>query len=181
MKQKIVQVFNKSRNELPKYATDFSAGIDLIADVEGESNILIFPGERRLIPTGLYVAIPEGYELQIRSRSGLALKKGILVLNSPGTIDSDYRGEIGVILFNTGSEAIRIANGERIAQAVLNEIPQLLWLKVDKLTDLPSTERGQGGFGSTGTIGVTEPIIVEYPLSNQDNSFKNSDDKILNE
>ena len=88
MKKITVQVFNKSRNELPKYATDFSAGLDLMADVEGESNILVFPGERRLIPTGLHVAIPEGYEIQVRPRSGLALKKGIGVLNSPGTIDS---------------------------------------------------------------------------------------------
>lgn len=150
MKKIRVQVFNKSRNELPKYATDFSAGLDLVANIEGDDRIIIFPGERRLIPTGLYVAIPEGYEIQVRPRSGLALKKGIGVLNSPGTIDSDYRGEIGVILINTGAEAIRIGNGERIAQAVLCEVPQIEWYPVSRLEDLSITERGAGGFGSTG-------------------------------
>jgi dUTP pyrophosphatase len=178
MKKVEVQVYDKSRNELPKYATDFSAGLDLMADIEGDDRLIIFPGERRLIPTGLHVAIPEGFEIQIRPRSGLSLKKGIGVLNSPGTVDSDYRGEIGVILLNTGSEAIRIANGERIAQAVLCEVPQIKWNKVEKITDLSSTERGEGGFGSTGVhseTNTTTNIPIEYILPQQDNTLKNSD------
>ena len=167
MKKIKVEVYNKSRNELPKYATEFSAGLDLMANIEGEDRIIIFPSERRIVPTGLHVAIPEGYEIQIRPRSGLAAKKGIGVLNSPGTIDSDYRGEIGVILINTGEEAIKISNGERIAQAVLCEVPQIEWSTVSRLEDLSATDRGQGGFGSTG-------IHSSNAGPAQDNTLKNT-------
>lgn len=145
-----VQVYNKSKNALPNYATVSSAGIDLCAVVEKNAKYIVYPGIRVMIKTGLHVAIPEGYELQIRPRSGLAAKHGITVVNTPGTIDADYRGEIGVILINHGEEAVSFANGDRICQAVLNKVEQLEWDIVDKLEDLPSTERGQGGFGSTG-------------------------------
>jgi dUTP pyrophosphatase len=149
MKQ-IVRVYNESNNELPKYASDFAAGVDLYASVPGLYRIIIHPGKRVLIHTGLYVAIPEGYELQIRPRSGLALKQGITVLNTPGTIDSDYRGEIGVILINHGNEAVSFGNGDRVAQAVLKKVETIEWELVTGKDGLSNTLRGEGGFGSSG-------------------------------
>jgi dUTP pyrophosphatase len=159
-----VQVFNKSKNALPEYATIGSAGIDLLADLQSFPNIhpndkvLIQAGSRKLIPTGLHMAIPEGFELQIRPRSGLALKKGISIVNTPGTIDSDYRGEVGVILINHGEEAVGIGQGDKICQAVLKRVDQLEWDSVDKLEDLSSTDRGQGGFGSTDNKELSLPF-----------------------
>ena len=143
-----VKVINKSKHELPKYQTSLSAGMDLKANLDG-NRIVLKPGERILIPTGLYIQLPEGYEVQIRPRSGLALKKGITVLNTPGTIDSDYTGEIGVILANQSDWEFVVNDGERIAQMVLNEVPQIVWNEVDSLEN---TERGDGGFGHTGVI-----------------------------
>jgi dUTP pyrophosphatase len=131
--------------DFPAYATIGAAGMDLLAAIYG--HVIIEPGERRLIPTGLTIALPAGYELQIRPRSGLALKNGIMVANSPGTIDEDYRGEIGVILFNAGQKAFGIDRGMRIAQAVLAPVLQVSWVEVDTLDE---TVRGVGGFGSTG-------------------------------
>ena len=128
---------------LPAYATEGAAGMDLLAARE----MVIRPGGRALVPTGLAVAIPEGFEMQVRPRSGLALKHGVTVLNAPGTVDSDYRGEVGVILLNTGTEPFAIARGERIAQLVLAPVAQAAWSEV---AELEATERGQGGFGSTG-------------------------------
>lgn len=130
---------------LPGYATSGSAGMDLCAHLERE--VTIQPGERKLIPTGLRIALPPGYEAQVRPRSGLALKKGLTVLNSPGTVDSDYRGEIGVILINLGHEAVRIGNGERIAQMVIARHSVAEWKEVESLD---TTVRGEGGFGHTG-------------------------------
>lgn len=144
-----VKVFNKSKNPLPSYATTGSAGIDLVANINGIDRQIIYPGKWALVHTGLFVAIPEGYELQIRPRSGLALKKGISVLNTPGTIDSDYRGEIGVIIVNHSDEAIAFANGDKIAQAVLKQVDQVEWESVPAFEQLPTTDRGEGGFGST--------------------------------
>ena len=144
-----VQVFNKSHNPLPIYATVGSAGIDLVASINGIDRQIVYPGKVSLIHTGLFVAIPEGYELQIRPRSGLALKKGITVLNTPGTIDSDYRGEIGVIIINHGDEAVAFANGDKIAQAVLKQVDKIEWESVPTYEQLPITNRGEGGFGST--------------------------------
>jgi dUTP pyrophosphatase len=133
--------------QLPAYETAGSAGMDVRAAVpEGEPMILA-PGERAMVPTGLSVAIPQGYEIQVRPRSGLAAKHGLTCLNTPGTIDSDYRGEIKVILVNLGQEAFTIQRGERIAQLVLAPVTRLAWLAVDSLDE---TERGAGGFGSTG-------------------------------
>lgn len=130
---------------MPTYQTDGSAGMDVRADLEAP--IVIEPLCRRLIPTGLYVAIPQGYELQMRPRSGLALKSGISLVNTPGTIDSDYRGEIGVILINLSGEPFTVNPGDRICQMVLNRVPQLEWEEVAQLSD---TDRGSGGFGHTG-------------------------------
>jgi dUTP pyrophosphatase len=133
--------------QLPAYETAGSAGMDVRAAVpEGEPMILA-PGERAMVPTGLSVAIPQGFEIQVRPRSGLAAKHGLTCLNTPGTIDSDYRGEIKVILINLGQEAFTIQRGERIAQLVLAPVTRLAWLAVDSLDE---TERGAGGFGSTG-------------------------------
>lgn len=131
---------------LPAYATDGAAGMDLLAAV-GEP-MLIPPGGRALVPTGLRLAIPAGFELQIRPRSGLALKNGITLPNSPGTIDEDYRGELGVILLNAGTEGFVVERGMRIAQAVIAPVVRAVWHEV---ADLPGTARGAGGFGSTGT------------------------------
>lgn len=148
--QKYIQ---ENKVEYPKYETEGSAGFDLRAisfEFNGDcycDDIILLPGRRTLIKTGLFVEIPKGYELQIRPRSGLALKHGIAVLNSPGTIDGDYRGEIGVILINHGYEPFEIKIGDRIAQAVLVPITQAAFKVVDKLGQ---TERGEGGFGSTG-------------------------------
>ncbi len=131
--------------DLPQYATEQSAGVDLRAAV-GEP-VTLNPGERRLIPTGLAIALPSDFEAQVRPRSGLALKHGVTVLNSPGTIDADYRGEIGVILVNLGQEPFTIERGERIAQMVVAPVRQLAW---SEASDLEESARGAGGFGSTG-------------------------------
>lgn len=140
-----VKVINKSNFPLPEYKTKGAAGVDLKANIEEE--IVLKPLERKLIPTGLYVEIPEGYEGQVRPRSGLAIKHGVTVLNAPGTIDSDYRGEICVILINLGNEDFVINPGDRIAQFVLNKYECIDFESIDKLSD---TERGKGGFGHTG-------------------------------
>jgi dUTP pyrophosphatase len=140
-----VEVVNLSSHELPKYSTNESAGLDLRAELQ--SPITLEPGQRSLIPTGLKIALPTGYEAQVRPRSGLAYKQGVTVLNSPGTIDADYRGDVGVILINHGSESFTIENGERIAQLVIAKFVQIDW---DEVLDLSSTSRGEGGFGSTG-------------------------------
>jgi dUTP pyrophosphatase len=131
---------------LPAYATDGAAGMDLIAAVM--SAVVIPPGGRMLVPTGLRIAIPAGYELQVRPRSGLALKNGIVLPNSPGTIDEDYRGELGVIVMNAGDAPFTVERGMRIAQAVLAPVVRGAWREV---AELPGTARGTGGFGSTGT------------------------------
>ncbi|MDR2498497.1 MAG: dUTP diphosphatase [Tannerellaceae bacterium] len=138
-------IVNKSRHLLPNYSTDGAAGMDIRANISEE--IILQPMERRLIPTGLYVAIPAGYEAQMRPRSGLALKHGITLLNSPGTIDSDYRGEIGVILINLSNVPFKISDGERICQMVIAPYVKVEWNEVDSLDE---TMRGQGGFGHTG-------------------------------
>ena len=140
-----VSIVNKSKHPLPEYATILSAGMDIRANLE--LPIKLSPGDRCLVPTGLYISLPEGFEAQIRPRSGLALKKGITVLNSPGTIDADYRGEIGVILINLSSKDFVIEDGERIAQMVIAKHETIEWETVE---ELPSTERGEGGFGHTG-------------------------------
>ncbi|HBB06210.1 MAG TPA: dUTP diphosphatase [Bacteroides sp.] len=140
-----VQVINKSKHPLPAYATSLSAGMDLRANLD--EPIVLKPLQRCLVPTGLYIALPEGYEAQVRPRSGLALKKGIGVLNAPGTIDADYRGEICVILVNLSSEDFVVEDGERIAQMVVARHEQVRWSEVEVLDD---TERGAGGFGHTG-------------------------------
>ena len=140
-----IKVVNKSKHTLPQYATPLSAGMDIRANLE--SPVVLKPLERKLIPTGLYIELPEGYEAQIRPRSGLAIKKGITVLNSPGTIDADYRGEICVILVNLSAEAFEIQDGERICQMVIAQHAQAEWIEVE---ELGSTERGAGGFGHTG-------------------------------
>ncbi len=131
---------------LPSYATDMSAGMDLTAALEEAFELA--PGERALIPTGISIALPKGYEAQVRPRSGLAAKNGVTVLNSPGTVDADYRGEIKVILINLGSEPFTVERGMRIAQMVVAAHAQVKWSVVE---DLDETERGEGGFGSTGT------------------------------
>jgi len=138
-----VRVINKSNNDLPSYETIGSAG----CDVRSNHSAMINPGGRLLVKTGLYVEIPIGYEIQVRPRSGLAFSKGITVINSPGTIDADYRGEIGVILINHGHEQVILEEGERIGQLVLNKVEQINWESVLVLSD---TKRGSGGFGSTG-------------------------------
>ena len=140
-----VKVINRSGMELPSYATPLSAGMDLRAAME--QSITLAPLERALVPTGLFVELPEGYEMQIRPRSGLAAKHGITVLNSPGTIDADYRGEIKVILVNLSNTPFEIVPGERIAQAVVAQHAQVEWVETEQLE---STDRGAGGFGSTG-------------------------------
>ncbi len=141
-----VRVINKSHHALPQYATVDSAGMDLRANLD--TPIVLKPLERCLVPTGLYIALPHGAEAQVRPRSGLALKKGITVLNSPGTIDADYRGEVCVILVNLSSEPFEIQDGERIAQMVVARYEQATWEQVECLDD---TERGAGGFGHSGT------------------------------
>ena len=133
--------------DLPAYETIGSAGMDVRAAVAEDDPMVLMPGERAMVPTGLSVAIPQGYEIQVRPRSGLAAKHGLTCLNTPGTIDSDYRGEIKVVLINLGQEAFTIQRGERIAQLVLAPVTQLAWQKVSALDE---TDRGAGGFGSTG-------------------------------
>ncbi|MBN8648922.1 MAG: dUTP diphosphatase [Caulobacterales bacterium] len=132
---------------MPQYETPQSAGMDLRAAIAEGEHIDLLPGRRILIPTGLKIALPPGFEAQIRPRSGLALKNGITCLNSPGTIDADYRGEVGIILINLGFETFRINRGDRIAQMVIAPVIQALWMEAD---DLGETTRGEGGFGSTG-------------------------------
>ena len=134
---------------LPAYATEHSAGMDLLAAVDGD--VVLQPGERKLIPSGIAIALPTGTEAQIRPRSGLALKHGISVLNAPGTIDADYRGEVGVILINHGDAPFTVDRGMRIAQMVIAPVTQAVWNEVDAL---PESARGTGGFGSTGTAGA---------------------------
>ena len=140
-----VQIINKSMHPLPQYATPLSAGLDLRANLN--EPIILQPLQRVLVPTGLYIALPAGYEAQVRPRSGLALKKGITVLNTPGTIDADYRGEVCVILVNLSADPFVIEDGERIAQMVVARHEQVEWQPVEQLE---STERGEGGFGHTG-------------------------------
>ena len=140
-----VQIINKSKHPLPAYATDLSAGMDLRANIDAP--IELQPLGRTLVPTGLFMALPAGYEAQVRPRSGLAIKKGITVLNSPGTIDADYRGEVCVILVNLSNEPFTITDGERIAQMIIARHEQVEWSEVQVLDE---TERGAGGFGHTG-------------------------------
>lgn len=140
-----VKVINKSQHDLPNYETAFSAGMDLRANIS--EAITLKPLERAIVKTGLFMELPLGFEAQVRPRSGLAAKRGITVLNSPGTIDADYRGEIGVILVNLSNEDFVIENGERIAQMVIAKHEQITWEQVEVLED---TSRGAGGFGSTG-------------------------------
>jgi dUTP pyrophosphatase len=140
-----IEIINKGKHELPNYATGLSAGMDIRANLN--ESIVLKPLERRLIPTGLFIALPDGFEAQVRPRSGLAFKKGITVLNSPGTIDADYRGEIGVILINLSNEDFIVEDGERIAQIIIAKHETAQWLQVEVLSE---TSRGDGGFGSTG-------------------------------
>ncbi len=140
-----IKIVNRSANPLPIYATEFSSGMDLRADLKEAVSLL--SGERKLIPTGLFIELPKGFEAQVRPRSGLALKQGITCLNSPGTIDADYRGEIGVLLINLSSENQVIQPGDRIAQLVIQPVVQCKWEAVDVLAD---SQRGEGGFGHTG-------------------------------
>ena len=137
--------------ELPSYETADAAGMDLRAAVEAD--VTVQPGEQTLIPTGLAIALPPGYEAQIRPRSGLALRNGVSLVNTPGTIDADYRGEVGVILINHGDEPLVVTRGMRIAQMVLAPVTRAVWTETNSL---PETDRGAGGFGSTGTAGNTE-------------------------
>ena len=140
-----IKIVNRGRQQLPAYATELSAGMDLRANID--ESITLNPMERRIIPTGLYIALPPGYEAQVRPRSGLALKHGITVLNSPGTIDADYRGEIGVLLVNLSTEPFVITEGERIAQMVIARHEQG---QFEVVYELDQTERGEGGYGHTG-------------------------------
>lgn len=140
-----VKIVNKSRHPLPSYSTAFSAGMDIRAFID--SSITLNPGERKLIPTGLYIALPGGYEAQMRPRSGLALKNGISLVNTPGTIDADYRGEIGIILINLSAEPFVIHDGDRICQMVIKKFETINWEQCESLDD---TDRGAGGFGHTG-------------------------------
>ncbi len=140
-----IRIVNQSKHSLPEYATEHSAGIDLRANLN--EPVKMKPLERKLIPTGLFIELPEGYEAQIRPRSGLAIKKGITVLNSPGTIDADYRGEICVILINLSSEDFIINDGERICQMIIARHEKAEWIETDSLNE---TSRGDGGFGHTG-------------------------------
>ena len=141
-----IKVVNKSNQPLPKYQTAQSAGMDLRANIDAP--VLLKPLDRKLIPTGLHIALPEGYEAQIRPRSGLAIKKGITVINTPGTIDPDYTGDVGVILVNISNEDFVVQPGDRIAQMVINKFEQA---KFEVVEELDETERGEGGFGHTGT------------------------------
>ncbi|MCF8234990.1 MAG: dUTP diphosphatase [Bacteroidales bacterium] len=141
-----VNIVNKSENDLPRYGTDASAGMDLRACLE--QPVMLKPLERTLIPTGLFIELPVGYEAQVRPRSGLAIKHGITVLNTPGTIDADYRGEIKVIMVNLSNKDYEISNGDRIAQMIISAHARAEWIAVDELNE---TTRGSGGFGHTGT------------------------------
>ena len=140
-----VQIINKSKHPLPAYATELSAGMDIRANLDDV--VTLKPLERRLISTGLFIELPEGYEAQLRPRSGLALNEGLGLLNSPGTLDADYRGELGVIVVNLSNNVITIEDGERICQMVINKVEQAEWVQVEELSQ---SERGEGGFGHTG-------------------------------
>ena len=140
-----IEIINNSKHELPQYATSQSAGLDLRANLE--ESFTLKPLERKLVPTGLQIALPDGYEAQVRPRSGLAYKKGVTVLNALGTIDADYRGDIGVILINMSNEDFVVEDGERIAQLIIAKYDQAEWIPVSELSE---TNRGEGGFGSTG-------------------------------
>lgn len=142
----IIRVVNQSKHELPNYATELSAGLDLRANID--TSIELKPLERTLVPTGLFIELQKGYEAQIRPRSGLAFKNGITVLNSPGTIDADYRGELKVLLVNLSNTSFVINDGERVAQMVIAKHEQIIW---EQTSSLDETERGAGGFGHTGT------------------------------
>ena len=144
----MIRIYNKSNNPLPAYASANAAGMDLRADLA--EPVVLQPLERRLIPTGLFIELPEDCEAQVRPRSGLALKHGITVLNTPGTIDADYRGEVGVILINLSNEPFTVNPGERIAQMVIAKFQREQICEVDDLDDLSVTERGAGGFGHSG-------------------------------
>jgi dUTP pyrophosphatase len=145
-----VNVVNKSTNPNPEFATDGASGFDLRADLAEDETITLGIGEYTMVPTGLYFEIPEGFELQVRPRSGLAAKHGVTVLNSPGTVDSDYRGEVKVILINHGTKPFVIENGERIAQGVIGGVMGKKMITFESVEELSDTERGEGGFGSTG-------------------------------
>lgn len=140
-----INVIYSGKHELPQFETAQSAGMDLRANID--AHVVLQPGDRALIPTGIKMALPDGYEAQIRPRSGLAYKHGVTVLNSPGTIDADYRGDVGVLLINHGKEAFTIEDGMRVAQMVIARYSQFQW---NPVTDLDQTKRGAGGFGSTG-------------------------------
>jgi dUTP pyrophosphatase len=140
-----VKIVNKSRHALPSYSTALSAGMDIRANIDNE--IVLQPGERKLVPTGLFISLPKGFEAQMRPRSGLALKSGISLVNTPGTIDADYRGEIGIILINHSSEPFMIHDGDRICQMVISKHETITWTECIVLDD---TDRGEGGFGHTG-------------------------------
>ena len=140
-----IKVINKSKHDLPKYQTELSAGMDLYANID--EPITLKSLERTLVKTGLFISLPKGYEAQVRPRSGLAFKNGITVLNTPGTIDADYRGEIGVILVNLSADDFTINDGDRIAQLVIAKYETAIWKEVENLDE---TERGEGGFGSSG-------------------------------
>lgn len=140
-----IQIVNNSKHQLPSYETLASAGLDLRANIEAP--IVLQPLERAIVPTGLHIALEAGYEAQVRPRSGLAAKKGISVLNAPGTVDADYRGDIGVILVNLSNEAFEVCDGDRIAQLVIAKHERADWVEVEVLSE---TDRGKGGFGSTG-------------------------------
>ena len=143
-----IRVANIGADSLPEYATPQSAGLDLRARLDGP--VVLQPGERRLVPTGLHIELPEGFEAQVRPRSGLAYKHGLTVLNSPGTIDADYRGEIGVILIHHGQESFTLEPGERVAQLVVAAYARVEWIPVQQTSDLAITDRGAGGFDHTG-------------------------------
>ncbi len=143
----VVPIINNSHHPLPSYATEGSSGMDLRAFIDVPISLVTL--ERRLIPTGIYLELPQGYEAQIRPRSGLAIKQGITCLNSPGTIDADYRGEIKVILINLSSEIQTINDGDRIAQMVIQPVEQIEWTQVENINE---TKRGEGGFGHTGKV-----------------------------
>jgi dUTP pyrophosphatase len=145
-KELAVRIVNKGKHRLPSYATEHSAGMDLRANLEAP--IVLGPGQRALVPTGLFLELPEGTEAQVRPRSGLAFKHGVTVLNAPGTIDADYRGEVGVLLINHGQEPFEVKDGERVAQLV---VARYLRVTLEESADLRATERGAGGFGHTGT------------------------------
>lgn len=140
-----VQIINNSKHELPTYATNGSAGMDLRANIEAP--IILQPMQRVLVPTGIKIALPIGYEVQVRPRSGMALKHGITCANTPGTVDADYRGDVGVILINLSNKPFTINDGDRIAQMVVNKYERIEW---EPVTELSETERGEGGFGHTG-------------------------------